>query len=89
MFTCESSYVIVDSCCWVGAQNRSVLYLFHRPSEQEVRKRHRQYMLKFHPDKAPAGKIDEYTETAARLNRAKEIILRAQGLSDDGDGSCR
>jgi len=27
--------------------------------------------------------VDEYTEKATRLNRAKEIILRAQGLSDD------
>jgi hypothetical protein len=42
-------------------------------------------MLKFHPDKAPLGKEEEYTEKAARANRAKEIILRAQGLSDDGD----
>jgi hypothetical protein len=40
-------------------------------------------MIKFHPDKAPADKVEEYTEKAARLNRAKEIILRAQGLSDD------
>ena len=58
-----------------------------RPSEQEVRKRHKEYMIRFHPDKAPAGKQEEYTEKAARLNRAKEIVLRAQGLSDDCDSS--
>ena len=44
-------------------------------------------MLKYHPDKAPEGKVEEYTERASRLNRAKEIILRAQGLSDDGDAA--
>lgn len=44
-------------------------------------------MLKYHPDKAPEGKVEEYTERASRLNRAKEIILRAQGLSDDGDAT--
>ena len=52
------------------------------PSEQEVRKRHREHLLKYHPDKAPAGKEQEYTEKASRANHAKEIILRVQGLSD-------
>jgi hypothetical protein len=28
-----------------------------RPCEQEVRKRHREYMIKFHPDKAPANEV--------------------------------
>ena len=44
-------------------------------------------MLQYHPDKAPAGREEEFTERAARANRAKEIILRAQGLSEDLDAS--
>lgn len=57
------------------------------PSEQEVRKRHREYMLLYHPDKAPAGKEEDYHERATRANRAKEIILRAQGLSPDSENT--
>ena len=58
-------------CVCVCARARPI-----RPCEQEVRKRHREKMREFHPDKAPADKVGEYTERAARLNRAKEIILR-------------
>ena len=70
---CRMLFVLVSLC----------LHGSDRPCEQEVRKRHREYMIKVHPDKAPANEVDEYTEKAARLNSAKEIILRAQGLSDD------
>eukprot|EP00960_Hanusia_phi_P046599 757927-Hanusia_phi.AAC.4 len=55
------------------------------PSEQDVKRRHRELMLQFHPDKAPSDKLEEYTHRSMRLNRAKEIILRAQGLGNDGD----
>ena len=55
------------------------------PSEHDVRKRHRELMLLYHPDKAPAGKEEEYHERASRANRAKEIILRAQGLSPESE----
>ena len=52
-----------------------------------MRARYKEYMLQYHPDKAPAGREEEFTERAARANRAKEIILRAQGLSEDLDTS--
>jgi len=56
------------------------------PSEQDVKRRHRELMLQFHPDKAPEGKLEEYTHRSMRLNRAKEIILRAQGLGNEEEG---
>ena len=48
--------------------------------------RYKELQLKFHPDKCLSTTLEESTHKASRLNRAREIILRAHKLSNDGDG---
>lgn len=48
------------------------------PTEQEVRKRHRELLLKYHPDKAAEGLEEKHTEV--RFNRHDLAMLQKKGL---------
>eukprot|EP00293_Proteomonas_sulcata_P001859 CAMPEP_0184326050 /NCGR_PEP_ID=MMETSP1049-20130417/142356_1 /TAXON_ID=77928 /ORGANISM="Proteomonas sulcata, Strain CCMP704" /LENGTH=632 /DNA_ID=CAMNT_0026648219 /DNA_START=28 /DNA_END=1926 /DNA_ORIENTATION=+ len=52
------------------------------PEELAVKKRHRELLLKYHPDKAPKDLQEAYTNAASTLNKAKEVVMRAYRLHE-------
>jgi len=43
-------------------------------TEDEIKKAYRKLAIKFHPDKAPAGKEDEYTQKFQKITEANEVL---------------
>eukprot|EP00292_Cryptomonas_paramecium_P023711 CAMPEP_0113713632 /NCGR_PEP_ID=MMETSP0038_2-20120614/32116_1 /TAXON_ID=2898 /ORGANISM="Cryptomonas paramecium" /LENGTH=148 /DNA_ID=CAMNT_0000640413 /DNA_START=168 /DNA_END=610 /DNA_ORIENTATION=+ /assembly_acc=CAM_ASM_000170 len=51
------------------------------PTTKEVNRRYRELQLKFHPDRGCQESTKDLTAKSSRLNQARDIILRAVGLS--------
>ncbi|RIY37962.1 DnaJ domain-containing protein [Psittacicella gerlachiana] len=49
-------------------------------TKDELRKAKRRLLAKWHPDKAPEGKKDEYTEMSQKINAAADLITAYKGF---------
>lgn len=47
-------------------------------TEDDIKKAYRKLAMKFHPDKAPADKKDEYTGKFAKISEANEVLSDAE-----------
>ena len=58
-----------------AALHRRVLGIEGATSAEDIRRRHRTLMLRYHPDRAPRGRETEFLERAKELNLAREWLL--------------
>lgn len=57
-------------------QALDLLQLTGNPSEQEIQQAYKTKVKQWHPDKAPEGKTEEFTEKFKQIKQAEEFLLK-------------
>lgn len=58
----------------------SFLELNDNVTKVELKRAKKRLLNKWHPDKAPAGKEDEYNEMSQRINAAVDVVSKYKGF---------
>ena len=62
-----------------AALHRGVLGIEGTTSEDDIRRRYRELMKRYHPDRAPRGSENEFLRRAQDINAAREWMLSHRG----------
>lgn len=62
-----------------AALHRGVLGIEGTTSEDDIRRRYRELIKRYHPDRAPRGRESEFLRRAQALNAAREWMLSHRG----------